>query len=305
MRCGEVILPSAWLVADMNCDGVANFADINCFVAAAGNCPPNPDPYACAPCDCLNGDLNGDGVVDFADINLFVGTIGAVGAQTQYSWDGENRLIGAEPSTATPPDGTQKAEYLYDYLGRRVQKRVWTYAGGSWGAPVVRRFVYAGWRIVLELDGDNQVVRKYTWGLDLAGQSGAFNSLKDAGGIAGLLAMSDPNDPNDPNDSFGEFAYFYDAHGNVGQVVDWAHDPNDPAGPLVAKYEYDAFGNITSQSGSYAAANPFRWSTKYFDPETGLSDSGGRYYHAGLGLVIGMEMGPRSARKTGPPTSIE
>jgi RHS repeat-associated protein len=39
-------------------------------------------------------------------------------------------------------------------------------------------------------------------------------------------------------------------------------------------------GQISSVT---AAANPFRWSTKYFDPETGLSDSGGRYYHAGLG----------------------
>jgi RHS repeat-associated protein len=37
------------------------------------------------------------------------------------------------------------------------------------------------------------------------------------------------------------------------------------------------------ESGSYAEVNPFRWSTKYFDIETGLSDYGHRYYHAGLG----------------------
>ena len=45
--------------------------------------------------------------------------------------------------------------------------------------------------------------------------------------------MSDPNDPNDPDDPFGDFVYFYDGNGNVGQVVDLAHDANDSAGALV------------------------------------------------------------------------
>ena len=40
------------------------------------------------------------------------------------------------------------------------------------------------------------------------------------------------------------------------------------------------------QSGPYADANPFRWSTKYFDAETGLSDFGGRFYNASLGRWI-------------------
>jgi len=66
-----------------------------------------------------------------------------------------------------------------------------------------------------------QPVRKYTWGLDLAGQNGAGASeraaqasafLEAAGGIGGLLAVSDPNDPNDPNDPCGDFVYFYDGN---------------------------------------------------------------------------------------------
>ncbi|MFN0138230.1 MAG: RHS repeat-associated core domain-containing protein [Phycisphaerae bacterium] len=40
---------------------------------------------------------------------------------------------------------------------------------------------------------------------------------------------------------------------------------------------------MTSQSGNYADANPFRFSTKYFDAETGLSYYGYRYYSARLG----------------------
>jgi RHS repeat-associated protein len=58
---------------------------------------------------------------------------------------------------------------------------------------------------------------------------------------------------------------------------------DDPNGAIVARYEYDPYGNVTAKSGSYADANPFRFSTKYFDAETGLSYFGGRYYNAGLG----------------------
>ncbi|MEW6198476.1 MAG: RHS repeat-associated core domain-containing protein [Planctomycetota bacterium] len=75
---------------------------------------------------------------------------------------------------------------------------------------------------------------------------------------------------------------------------------------LVARYECDPYGRIVGPDtnaagkfdaqddpGFYAAANPFRWSTKRFDPETGspqrispqaeLSDFGRRYYSATLG----------------------
>ncbi|MEW6198698.1 MAG: RHS repeat-associated core domain-containing protein [Planctomycetota bacterium] len=77
-------------------------------------------------------------------------------------------------------------------------------------------------------------------------------------------------------------------------------------GGLVARYEYDPYGRIVGPDtnadgkfdaqddpGFYAAANPFRWSTKRLDPETGspqriapsadLSDFGMRYYSATLG----------------------
>ncbi len=94
--------------------------------------------------------------------------------------------------------------------------------------------------------------------------------------------MQDVQDPNDPNDNLN-YVYLYDANGNVGQLVDWAHDPNDPNGAIVAQYEYDPYANVTAKSGSYADENPFRFSTKYFDVETGLSYFGGRYYNAGLG----------------------
>ena len=41
-------------------------------------------------------------------------------------------------------------------------------------------------------------------------------------------------------------------------------------GNMVAEYDYDAWGNITYQSGSMAEINPFRYRGYYYDAETGF-----------------------------------
>jgi RHS repeat-associated protein len=287
-------LVELFIAADMNCDGVADFGDIDPFILALSDAA----GYASAfpNCNLLNGDFNGNGAVDFGDINPFVGLLseeGGGGLQTMYTWDGENRLIGVAPPAGTEQDGNVKVEFAYDYLGRRVQKQVFIRTGGQWVLTVHRKFVWSGWLLLMELDGLGGTgvspVRKYTWGLDLAGLSGnpgcnhrtsAF--LERAGGIGGLLAVQDTNGtPSNPADDLN-YIYFHDAAGNIGQVVNWSYT-GAPAGSIVAKYEYDAYGNITAKSGSYADTNPFRWSTKYFDIETGPSDYGHRYYQAGMG----------------------
>ena len=173
--------------------------------------------------------------------------------------------------------------------------------GSSWDLSETRRFIWNNWLLLLELDGDGDVLRKLTWGLDLAGQRGA-GALSGAGGIGGLLAVHDPAalpDPNDPNVMLpGDFLFFYDANGNVGQLVDWAFapdDPNEPAdyvGAVVAKYEYDAYGNPLldvddpNASGPYAAVNPYRFSTKPWDDIMSLGYWGERYYDPRLGRWV-------------------
>jgi len=52
---------------------------------------------------------------------------------------------------------------------------------------------------------------------------------------------------------------------------------------LAARYEYDPFGNTVFAAGAYAYENPFRFSTKYFDWETGLYYYGKRHYSPCLG----------------------
>jgi RHS repeat-associated protein len=56
----------------------------------------------------------------------------------------------------------------------------------------------------------------------------------------------------------------------------------DNSGNIVAKYEYSPFGKQTVASGTYAD-NPFRFSTEYFDTETGLVYFIERYYIPELG----------------------
>jgi RHS repeat-associated protein len=49
-------------------------------------------------------------------------------------------------------------------------------------------------------------------------------------------------------------------------------------GSLAAVYEYTPFGDPVAAEGPAANVNPFRFSTKYFDSETGLYYYGYRYY---------------------------
>ena len=59
-----------------------------------------------------------------------------------------------------------------------------------------------------------------------------------------------------------------------------ARDDNGHDGE-VARYRYDAFGNAVEKSGGFDS--PYRFSTKEYDPATGMSYFGFRYYSPGEG----------------------
>ena len=163
------------------------------------------------------------------------------------------------------------------------------------GTDADTALVWSGWLMLMELDGSNNAVRSYTCGLDLAGQNGLVNDLQSAGGIGGVLAVHDASSSED-------YVYCYDANGNVGQMIAWEAGYGNATGDgwhsdrLVARYEYDPYGAIVGpdtdddgdfdeydEPGTYAAANPIRFSTKYWDDETGLGYWGHRYYNPRLG----------------------
>ncbi len=219
-------------------------------------------------------DLDGDGDSDLADFAMFQKVFGDTGG-TRYTWNTENRLIGVEPMA--PKNGDKKLQFAYDHMGKRVLKKVWTYTAGSWGTPTaVTKYVYDGWRVIMELDGLNNdaITRKYTWGLDLSG------SLEGAGGIGGLLATEDVSTTS--NDR--TFIYFYEPNGCVGQLVETTTGTN--YGTIAAKYEYDPYGKRINSAAPGEYDQPYRFSTKPVDDETGLGYWGYRYYLYSLGRWI-------------------
>ena len=111
-----------------------------------------------------------------------------------------------------------------------------------------------------------ELIRTYVWGLDLSG------TMQGAGGIGGLLWVN-----VESGSHAGRYFAAYDGNGNVMALIS-ASD-----GAVVAQYEYGPFAEPLRATGPLAADNPFRFSTKYTDPETGLVYYGYRYYSPSLG----------------------
>jgi RHS repeat-associated protein len=180
-----------------------------------------------------------------------------------YTWDAENRLIGIERSalavTAGAPYHREKLDY--DYRGRRIRTTLFTNNGSTPSSQIL--YVYDGWKCVAELDAlsGNQIVRKYTWGLDLAG------SITDTstGNVGALLWLID-------SATSKTHVHLYDRNGNVSGLVEATTRKRS------ATYDYDAFGQMTVCYGDYAKKNPFGFSTKHTDFATGLCYYGYRWY---------------------------
>lgn len=202
----------------------------------------------------------------------------------KYAWDAENRLTEVKPISTNPPQGSRRLTFAYDYMGRRVQKCLYAREGSTWNLMSDKRFVYDGWNLLIEIDGinGNSALRAYTWGLDVSG------TLQGASGVGGLLAMHDTQGTSMVGDD-RNYAYLYDANGNVAQIVDLAD------GSLYRSYAYDPYGGqITGPVPvSGTDSNPFRYSTKYCDDEllsTGAAEDfyyyGYRYYLPRLGRWV-------------------
>jgi len=173
-----------------------------------------------------------------------------------YEWDGENRL-----KVVRDAQGNAIASYAYDSQSRRVRKAL--FAPGATSATSVTGYVYDSWNLVAEfnlLSPPGILLRRHTWGLDLSG------SMQGAGGVGGLLVTESLDAAN-----LGTWFPLYDGNGNLTDLL-----TRDTA--LAAHYEYGPFGELIAGSGPAAQVNPFRFSTKYQDVETGLLYYGYRYY---------------------------
>ncbi len=159
------------------------------------------------------------------------------GAVTTYSWNAQNQLIQIDF-----PDLTT-ASYRYDGLARRIEKDV---------DGVITRYVYDGKNIVLEYDGTNTLLARYSHG------DGSDQPLSvERGGQS--------------------FFYQADHQGSVTQIT-------DAAGLVVNSYEYDSYGRI--ELSIEGIANPFTYTGREQDPESGLFYYRARYYDPEIGRFL-------------------
>lgn len=199
-----------------------------------------------------------------------------------YTWDAENRLVAMETKSAVIGAGIASAdarrlEFKYDYQHRRVQKLVLAGWNGTTFATTLSttRFLYDGWNLIAEYSvssGTLSLVRSYTWGLDITGASSA------AGGPGCLLQIAD-------HASGKTFLPCYDGNGNVVALV------NGSSGALAACYEYSPYGEFLrcESPDPVVADQPFRYSTKFYDGETGLYNYGMRYFSPSQGRFLGRD----------------
>ena len=143
---------------------------------------------------------------------------------------------------------------------------------------------------------DNALVATYTYNHDGARRSKTVYTGQNRGttnydwdAFGNLVKESDTN---------GNTSYYYYSPGGAliamtrngatyiyhknkrGDIVSVTDENNN----VLARYQYDPWGNQTSQSGTLA--QPFRYASYYFDSETGLYYLKSRYYSPQLGRFL-------------------
>ncbi len=117
---------------------------------------------------------------------------------------------------------------------------------------VITRYVYDGEDIVMEFDGAGTLLARYSHG----DRTDQHLSVERAG---------------------QSFFYHADHRGSVRLIT-------DAAGFVVNSYEYDSYGNI--ESSIEGIANPFTFTGREFDAESGLYYYRARYYDPETGRFI-------------------
>jgi RHS repeat-associated protein len=147
----------------------------------------------------------------------------------------------------TLPGTGGTATFKYDPFGRRIQK-VFTQNSTT----TTTNYLYDGDNTVEETNQNGAVVAKYA----------------RTANIDELLA-----------ESVGGATYDHEQDG-LGSATSLTNS----SGALALTYTYDSFGKITASSGS--VTNPFRYTGRDFDSETGLYFYRARYYDSSSGRFI-------------------
>ena len=180
-----------------------------------------------------------------------------------FAYDDENQLIQVSVSNQW------MSQFAYDgKMRRRIRTEFgWQSSSSNWVQTNQVLYVYDGNLVIQERDINNLPTTTYTRGKDLSG------SLEGAGGIGGLLSRTAQSYADAP--LAGHSFYHCDGNGNITMLIDSSQG-------IVAKYLYDAFGNVLSKSGLLANANLYQFSSKEKHLNSGLVYYLYRYYDPNL-----------------------
>jgi RHS repeat-associated protein len=123
------------------------------------------------------------------------------------------------------------------------------YKSSSTGTTI---YVYDSDDVIEELSGSGGLLSSYSQGLDV-------------------------DEPLAQYQGAGACYFHSDGLGSIASLT-------NPAGAVAASYVYDSFGNLTASTGT--VTNPFQYTGREFDPETGLYYYRARYYDPSVGRFI-------------------
>ena len=160
-----------------------------------------------------------------------------------YSYDYRNNLVKVMDGQTTV------AEYEFDALGRRTKKTV--------GNQVTKCY-YDGEEVVEEYDGSDNLLRKFVFGQEI-------DEIR-------VMIAPDVADVDDDGNTT-ELKTFYFHHNLIGSVT----QVTDQDEQVVEQYDYTPYGQVTIEDGDgtdlngvSAIENPYMFTARRYDEETGL-----------------------------------
>jgi len=152
-----------------------------------------------------------------------------------------------QASPVQDPENWSNITYEYDPSGRRIEKDVDGYK---------TTYVYDGGNVIAEYDGNNNLTRKYIHGAS----------------VDEMVCMIDVAD------SSAVYYYHYNALGSIVAL-------SDSDGDSCQSYEYSAYGQVWAEDPNFIA-NPYMFTGRRFDYETGLYYYRARYYNPYIGRFL-------------------
>jgi RHS repeat-associated protein len=145
------------------------------------------------------------------------------------------------------PNGWQEIAYTYDPAGRRIEKKV--------EGQTQVKYLYDGVHCIAEYDANDTLLRKFIHG----------------------PCVDEPICMIEVADSNATYYYHYDALGSCIALTD--ADAN-----AVQLYEYSVYGRVAASDPNHP--NPFMFTGRRFDADTGLYYYRARYYNPYIGRFL-------------------